>query len=225
MGHPPQIPLTPQTNENAFPRYDAGAAPGKSGHPYPYMLHYEFLPEHREAWQEAHKQYDEQKNKYYWIERCPKARAVRKDGVVIVGDPVAVLSTQDLVDSGYANVVGEPVIVRDAAEEKIVCDILGIPTRKEREQQAKSVTIDMASGELVRLKQQNADLEAELERNVRLKEAKQQAAQAAKKDSKAVKQRKPTPADNLAKARAVRAANVAARKRSLEDLASMGDKD
>jgi hypothetical protein len=115
MGHPPQIPLTPQTNELNFPRHDPKAAPGHSGHPYPKMLTRPFTKEDREVWLQRNMQTDPTTRQHYYNERVPK-----------LGDPIPLTATQELVDAGLANRVGEDVIADDEGDEKLIYQTLGI---------------------------------------------------------------------------------------------------
>ena len=115
MPHPPQIPLTPQTNEANFPRHSTQAPPGQSGHPYPKMLTRQFTKDDRDAWLERNVRVDMNTNKRYYDDRVPK-----------IGDPVPIVATQDLVDAGLAQLVGDPVVVDDAGDEKLVYEKLGI---------------------------------------------------------------------------------------------------
>ena len=62
MAHPPNIPLTPQTDERNFPRHDPAAPIGRSGHPYPKQLTREFLPEDVEPWRAKNVRYDRHGN-------------------------------------------------------------------------------------------------------------------------------------------------------------------
>ena len=112
--HPPQIPLTPQTDERNFPRWENRAPPGRSGHAYPKMLTRKFTKEDREEWREKHKRQDTN-GRDYWEERCPK-----------VGDPVPMAVTIELIDEGYGNVIGEDIVVANEDEEQAVLQILGI---------------------------------------------------------------------------------------------------
>ena len=170
MGHPSNIPLTPQTDERSFPTWDAKATYGRSGHPYPKMLSREFMPEDVEPWQQANKRHDKV-NGDYWENRCPKARKVLANGKVVPGDLVPLLSNQDMVDAGYTDTVGLPVTCRDAKEEEEIRKILGLPSIEE-EKKASSVSAlvqsDNTEAELQRLRRQNEELEAQLERNVAL---------------------------------------------------------
>lgn len=115
MPHPPQIPLTPQTNELNFPRWDKDAPPGHSGNQYPKMLTRLFTKEDREVWLQRNERVDVNSRQRYYEERVPK-----------LGDPVPVVATQDLVDAGLARRVGEDVIVDDAGHEKLVWQKLGL---------------------------------------------------------------------------------------------------
>jgi len=193
------------------------------------MLTYEFLPEHREKWQEDNKQYDEVKNKHFWTMRCPKARAVRKDGTVIPGDPVPYLATQELVDQGYAVRIGDNVQVKDAEEEKAVCEILGIeiPNRHRDGHRNLTVTIPLHPGaeELARLKKENEELESEIARHTALKAARKEAFEEQHVEARAEKAsaKKNSRSEKM---KAAWAKRKAAKARSLEELAHMGgDKD
>jgi len=115
MPHPPQIPLTPQTNEANFPRHNPLAPPGHSGHPYPKMLTRPFTKDDRDIWLERNVRVDMNTNKRYYDDRVPK-----------IGDPVPIVATQDLVDAGLAQFVGDPVVVQDAGDEQSVYETLGI---------------------------------------------------------------------------------------------------
>lgn len=115
MGHPPQIPLTPQTDERNFPRHQYNAPPGQSGSFYPKMLTRPFTKEEVGPWEKKHVQYDKTSREEYFLERRPK-----------VGDPVPVLATQQLVDEGLVPLAGEPVICRDAEHEKAIRRALGL---------------------------------------------------------------------------------------------------
>ena len=234
MGHPPNIPLMPSTNELNFPRWAVDAPPGKSGHPYPHMLTREFLPEHKEAWVEEHKQYDEQKNKYFWSERCPRARVVRKNGMIIPGDQVPILSNQDLVDQGFAVRLNEPVVVKSLEEEIEVCEILGIPTphRDKKTGHVQTVEISMQSQELELLREQNAllqsrnaELEAETVRSVQETAARKERAEAKKVAAKPSRSQKMKEIWAKRKAAAAKGSPAveAAKKRSLEQIATMGE--
>ena len=117
MGHPPQIPLTPQTDERNFPVWKQNAPPGVSGHSYPKQLTQRFTAEQRDEWREKNRQIDPNTNKEFYNERCPK-----------VGDPVPVLSTMKMVDAGFADNINEPVVVADAEDEELVREMLGLPS-------------------------------------------------------------------------------------------------
>ncbi len=114
MPHPPQIPLTPQTDERNFPRWAADAPPGKSGHPYPKMLTRTCTKEDRIEWREKNKRIDQNTHREYFEGVAPPLHA-----------PIPVLTTIEMVDEGLAPLAGEPVIVKDAAEERRVMEFLG----------------------------------------------------------------------------------------------------
>lgn len=105
MAHPPQIPLTPQTNEANFPRWASDAPPGQSGSAFPKMLLRPFTKEDREVWREKNRKIDQNTRQEFYEDRCPK-----------VGDMVPVLATEDLVDAGLAARVGEELIARDVGQ-------------------------------------------------------------------------------------------------------------
>jgi len=115
MPHPPQIPLTPQTNVANFPRHNPLAPPGQSGHGYPKMLTRLFTKDDRDIWLERNVRIDMNTNKRYYDDRVPK-----------IGHPVPMIATQDLVDAGLAQLVGDPVVVNDAEDEQSVYETLGI---------------------------------------------------------------------------------------------------
>ena len=115
MPHPPQIPLTPQTDERNFPHWDKDAQAGRSGYAYPKMLTRSFTKDDRDIWLERNVRVDMNTNKRYYDDRVPK-----------LGDPVPIVATQDLVDAGLAGTVGEPVVADDAGDEKLILGVLGI---------------------------------------------------------------------------------------------------
>lgn len=115
MPHPPQIPLTPQTDERNFPRHDPGAAPGKSGHPYPKMLTRICTREDRSAWIEANRRVDQTTRQDYWESTPPRVNA-----------PIPMLTTQDMVDEGLCDLAGQPIIVQDKEQEARVRAFLGL---------------------------------------------------------------------------------------------------
>lgn len=218
MSHPPNIPATPQTDERNFPRWEQDAPIGKSGAPYPCMITREFLPEDRDVWQEQHRQFDEAKNKYYWSERCPRARVTRTNGTVVAGDPYPVRATQEIVDEGFANAVGDYIYAKDPDAERAICKILGLKTREQikEHEKAQSYTVLIGSTahsvELERLKKENDELAAELTRNADLKAAK-------------VKAESPPVEAKSSRSEKMKAAWVKRKARSLEQIASMGKDD
>ncbi len=115
MPHPPQIPLTPQTDERNFPRWDAKAPPGKSGHPYPKMLTKICTREDREAWVNKNRRVDRVTREDYWEDTPPR-----------IGAPIPILVTQDLVDAGLCPLANEPLVVNDQQEETEIRAFLGL---------------------------------------------------------------------------------------------------
>ncbi len=114
MPHPPQIPLTPQTDERNFPRWASDAPPGKSGHAYPKMLTRACTKEDRIEWREKNRRMDQHTRQEYYEGVAPPLHA-----------PIPVLSTIEMVDAGLAQLANEPVIVKDAAEEQRILEFLG----------------------------------------------------------------------------------------------------
>lgn len=116
MPHPPQIPLTPQTDERNFPRWEGDQAPpGHSGHRYPKMLTKPCTKEERTAWVDKNRRVDRVTRDEYWEEAAPR-----------VGSQIPILSTQDMVDEGLAQLAGQPLIVNDKEEEIRVRAYLGV---------------------------------------------------------------------------------------------------
>ncbi len=170
MPHPPNIPLTRQTDDRNFPQHDPGAPWGQSGHPYPKRINREFMPEDVEPWKKSHVQYDAQSRMEYFYDRCPQPQRVLSSGKVVKGQLVPVIVTQEMID--YLQLtqnVGEELVVNSAEEEAKAKGFLG---QEEEEIAPASVTAlvqkDNTESEVERLKRQNAELEAELERNVEL---------------------------------------------------------
>lgn len=115
MSHGPQIALTPQTDERNFPKWQLNAPAGKSGHAYPKMLTRLCTKQDRDEWIEKNRKIDRTTREEYWDERPPR-----------VGSPIPVLATDELVDAGLADVMGDPVTVQSAADEVKVKAMLGI---------------------------------------------------------------------------------------------------
>jgi hypothetical protein len=131
MPHGPQVPLTPQTNERNFPVWNEDAPPGFSGHPYPKMLTRICTRADREEWLQIHRKRDQNTKEDYWEESPP-----------VVGSPIPVLVTQDLVNEGLFRVAGQPVIMTDKEHEALVCAKLGMP--RAPEVKPKTVAIPIA---------------------------------------------------------------------------------
>jgi hypothetical protein len=79
------------------------------------MLTRPFTKDDRDIWLERNVRIDMNTNKRYYDDRVPK-----------IGDPVPIVATQDLVDAGLAQLVGDPVVVQDAGDEQSVYETLGI---------------------------------------------------------------------------------------------------
>ncbi len=169
MPHPPNIPHTRQTDDRNFPQHDPAAPWGQSGHPYPKRINREFMPEDVEPWKKSHVQYDAQSRAEYYYDRCPQPQRVLSSGKIVKGQLVPVIVTQEMID--YLQLtqnVGEELVVNNAEEEAKARGFLG----QEEEVAPASVTAlvqkDKTEAEVEQLKRKNAELEAELERNVQL---------------------------------------------------------
>lgn len=133
MPHPPQIPLTPQTDERNFPRWEGeNAPPGRPGHRYPKMLTRPCTRADREAWVEKNRRTDRVTREDYWEEPPPR-----------VGAPIPMLATQAMVDEGLAQLANEPIVVNDKEDEIRVRAFLGI--LEPQAPVAKAVSIPLAA--------------------------------------------------------------------------------
>jgi hypothetical protein len=141
MGHGPQIPQTPQTDERNFPYWKQNAPPGQSGHGYPKMLVKPCSKEDREAWLAKNKQIDPTTRQEFYVERVPRLR-----------DPVPVEATQDVVDAGFAANVGEPVIVLDAENEEEVCALLNFEVYRSKDAPKGIPRVDELEAEIAELR-------------------------------------------------------------------------
>ena len=118
MPHPPQIPLTPQTDERNFPRWEGiNAPPGRPGCRYPKMLTRLATREDRESWKDRNRRIDQTNQREYFDDVAPR-----------VNTPVPLLTTQEMVDEGLAETANQPIIVKDAEEEARVRVFLGLDT-------------------------------------------------------------------------------------------------
>ncbi len=115
MPHPPQIPLTPQTDERLFPRWQQDAPPNKSGSKYPKMLTRPCTREDREKWAVSNKRRDQNTGQDYFESTAPR-----------LGAPIPLIVTNEMVTDGLAQLAGEPVIVNDQEEEVRVRAFLGL---------------------------------------------------------------------------------------------------
>ncbi len=105
MPHPPNIPLTRQTDDRNFPVHDPGAPWGQSGHPYPKCINREFTEEDIEPWKRQHVQYDAGTRAEYFNARRPQPQRVLSSGKTVPGQLVPVLVTQEMIDAArYAGV-------------------------------------------------------------------------------------------------------------------------
>jgi hypothetical protein len=118
MAHPPNIALTPQTDERNFPVWKKDAPPGMSGYPWPRMMIRPVTDQDIQEWRTKNIRRDPNSGREYFEDRPPK-----KD------DPMPVLVNQDLVDAGLAPTIGEPVICSSPDHEEQVRRVLGIDER------------------------------------------------------------------------------------------------
>ncbi len=115
MPHPANIPLTPQTNEANFPRWQDKAPPGESGAHYPKMLTRLCTSEDRDEWIKRNRRRDQNTGQDYFEYVAP-----------LVGSPIPVVATAELVNAGLVKNVGEPVIVRDKDHEAEIVAKMGL---------------------------------------------------------------------------------------------------
>ena len=131
MPHPPQIPLTPQTDERNFPRWRDDAEPGQSGAKYPKMLTRPVTEEDTEEWIRKNRRLDMTTRMEYWESVAPQ-----------VGGRIPLLSTQKMVAEGLQRVAGEPIIVNNPEHEAEVRAFLGLDVKTSPK--AESVSIPIA---------------------------------------------------------------------------------
>ncbi len=132
MPHPPNIPLTPQTDERMFPRWQQNPSdPKASGYIYPKMLTKVCTPADRKIWTEKNKRVDQNTRQEYWESSPPR-----------VGNQIPLEATQELVDQNICNHIGEPVIAQTKEQETEILKILGLLT--EPEAPVKPVRIPLA---------------------------------------------------------------------------------
>ncbi len=115
MPHPPQIPLTPQTDERNFPRWEKDAHPGKSGSYYPKMLTRLCTREDRDEWKEKNRRIDQNTRQEYFEGIAPR-----------LNSPIPMLTTQEMVEEGLCHVANEPVIAQDKEDEARIRAFLGL---------------------------------------------------------------------------------------------------
>jgi hypothetical protein len=116
MPHPSNIPLTPQTDDRFFPKWQGTDAPyGESGCRYPKMLTRECTSVDREEWLKRNKRRDNVSGNEYYEDVAPS-----------VGALIPVVATAELVNAGLAKIVGEPVIAKDREHEVEVVAKLGL---------------------------------------------------------------------------------------------------
>ncbi len=115
MPHPANIPLTPQTNEANFPRWQKDAPPGESGSHYPKMLTRPCTSEDRDEWVKRNRRKDQNTGQEYFEDTAPQ-----------VGAPIPVMANAELVDAGLVKLVGQPVIARDKDHEAEIVAKMGL---------------------------------------------------------------------------------------------------
>ena len=154
MAHPPNIALTPQTDERNFPVWKKDAPPGFSGHPWPRMMVRPVTEEDIRDWRAKNLRRDPNTNREYFEDRPPKK-----------GDPIPVLVNQDLVDAGLAPVVGEPVICTSPDHEDRVMKVLvstNEPGTPEETPDTFSIPTGDPAAKLERLQRENDELRKKL---------------------------------------------------------------
>lgn len=179
----PNIPLTPQTNPGAYPQWDPKAPPGRSGHPWPKLLTRVFTIADRDEWQAKHRKFENGQPTY--SERCPRVGAI-----------VPVTATQEIVDKGFADYVGQDLIANSEAEEKDLLVLLGLDKPAAP---APVFTVEAKAPTAI-LEAENAQLRALLEEKQKLEAAlaeKPAEATAAKKRGRPKKQPAPITLDDL----------------------------
>jgi hypothetical protein len=145
MQHPPQIPLTPQTDPRNFPAHDPNAPPGKSGHPYPKMLTRPFTERDREQWLKLNGRREPGTTELWYAERPPE-----------VDSSVPILTTREMVTAGLAPLANEPVIANDCDEEARLLTwladhgIIPKPDVPEEVPHPRSIVVEVEAAEPVR---------------------------------------------------------------------------
>lgn len=135
MPHPPQIPLTSQTDERNFPRWEGENAPfGRPGHRYPKMLTKVCTPSDRKEWVEKHRRIDQNTRQEYWETAPPR-----------VGSPIPMEANAILVDAGIAPYVGAPLVADNKEQEAEILKALGL--WDEVPQPPKTVSIPVAAAQ------------------------------------------------------------------------------
>ncbi len=151
MPHPPQIPLTNQTDERMFPRWQPDAPPNKSGSPYPKMLTRPTTREDQEKWRLSNRRRDQNTGQDYFESTPPR-----------LGSPIPLIVTTEMVDQGLAQLAGEPVIVNDKEEEVRVRAFLGLG---EAPPKPTTVSIPIAAAPVAPKKRRKRRTKAEMERD------------------------------------------------------------
>ena len=139
-GYGINLPITPQTDPRNYPDYKYEA--------YPRMMHEVCTKEYVEFWRQKNGFIDDRSGKVSYLCVSPK-----------LGSQQPLRADETDVELGYAKVIGQPVIVHNAHEEREVLERRGIIDK-----QAKAKPVDVEIGgdakELAELRAENARLRA-----------------------------------------------------------------
>lgn len=121
-----------------FPDYEYQA--------YPRMMHEEFTKEYLEFWRSKNSYLDAGTNKTCYNSASPK-----------IGSNQPLRANEDDVERGYANAIGDPVIVRNSHEEREILERRGLIAKQSKAKVA-TVQIEADAAELAALRAENAKL-------------------------------------------------------------------
>lgn len=104
------------TNPANFPQWSANALPGESGFEFPKQLTKLCTEADIEQWRVKNVKYDAGAREHYFDHAPPR-----------LGTLIPITTTAEMFDLGLCSEVGQPVIVRDADEERRIREMLGQP--------------------------------------------------------------------------------------------------
>lgn len=114
MPHPPQIPLTPQTDERNFPRWEGeNAPPGRPGARYPKMLTRPVTKEDRLEHREKNLRHEN--GREYYQDVPPRLNA-----------QIPLKTTDEMVDAGMCERAGDDIIAESKEHEERILQFLGL---------------------------------------------------------------------------------------------------